>query len=220
MRKEAARLRAKLASYYQGSGSVAKTRIELPKGHYIPVFFPHQPGALPLTPPAKQPVAPRKRPQWALPAAIAFVLLAGGAMVFRGTGNGPGSGAATADGRRRRRTLAGLLAGRTGDRFRVAIAAGSRGGDFCPGAARRRPAPPDQLWRLREFPRVVSRRAADRLRAALAGRTIRHLPAHPGGRNGAHRHGDPRGGAASIGRRMAKRLPPPTEWRAHPLRSC
>src|SRR5690242_2445770 len=60
VRQEAARLRKRLARYYEGAGSGSSVRIQLPVGTYVPVFEQSAP------PP---PAAVRTKTWWRLPAA-------------------------------------------------------------------------------------------------------------------------------------------------------
>jgi serine/threonine-protein kinase len=78
VRTEAARLRARLAEFYSGSGGSSAVRIEVPKGAYTPVFRIVEPSAQSL----------RRPPlwRWATAGLVAagLVLLAGGAWMLRG----------------------------------------------------------------------------------------------------------------------------------------
>src|SRR5712691_4186858 len=70
VRKEARRLRLKLQEYYQGSGAGESSRIDLPKGGYVPVLAAHD-----LIPVERPAASHRARLRWALPIVAALVLM-------------------------------------------------------------------------------------------------------------------------------------------------
>jgi Tol biopolymer transport system component len=91
VRKEARRLRLKLQEYYQGSGAAETSRIDLPKGGYVPVFVvldparpaePESPHPTSSNPPTNLPLT-RKRLPWGLPAGVVLLLLMGSLAILR-----------------------------------------------------------------------------------------------------------------------------------------
>jgi hypothetical protein len=94
VRTQAYRLRLKLKEYYEGEGKDDGIAIEVPKGHYVPVFQsragtsvsePVTPIEVPMQPePAAAPPATVRDKRWMRPAAVALLALAmflGGAAV-------------------------------------------------------------------------------------------------------------------------------------------
>jgi hypothetical protein len=68
VRVQATALRKKLTGYYEAEGAASPMRIELPRGHYVPVFL-----AGPI------PVAPPRKPVWMMAAIAAAALSVAGA---------------------------------------------------------------------------------------------------------------------------------------------
>jgi TolB-like protein/Tfp pilus assembly protein PilF len=77
VRQEAARLRKRLANYYENGGSGTEVRIELPVGSYVPVFR-CKPAEIEA--PAVEPVPPRRSQVWFY-AAVAGILCVAGAII-------------------------------------------------------------------------------------------------------------------------------------------
>lgn len=79
VRTHARSVRQKLAEYFQHEGSYEQTIIEIPKGHYLPVFRPRvQPPLPPATPAvANERKRPRKRLQLLVPLLVVGLLCAG-----------------------------------------------------------------------------------------------------------------------------------------------
>jgi len=81
VRVEARRLRARLKQYYDGEGSNAPLRIDLPKGSYVPVFHPGAPRAGPVH------TLSHRRPMLLLILALGTVGLAAGFVAWQRSGS-------------------------------------------------------------------------------------------------------------------------------------
>ena len=85
VRQEAARLRKRLANYYESSGADAEVRIELPVGGYVPQFRRRSVEPEPVvveTPAAATPVLARRRTLWPYVAA-AILCVAAALLIWR-----------------------------------------------------------------------------------------------------------------------------------------